>query len=88
MRHVFLFFLVACTKTIVPDPLTPVEGSATCETVCARAAELGCSWALPTSEGATCEEVCAHSQASGILTLNLECRSAAASCEASERCED
>lgn len=71
----------------VPPP-RPIDGTATCEDVCVRGRQLGCSYANPTPRGATCVEVCVDVVAGGDFTLDLECRARAATCAAAEACEE
>lgn len=86
MRALILsvLLLAACPQ---PRPPQPPPGAATCETACKRLEQLGCAEAQPTPQGATCVDVCTHVQESGILTLDLECRTRAQSCEETDRCE-
>jgi hypothetical protein len=79
------FALLTACHVIPPTP-TPT-GAATCEDVCVRGRQLGCSYANPTPRGATCVEVCKDVVAGGDFTLDLECRARAATCAAAEACE-
>lgn len=76
-----------CPGCPPPSPTSTDAGSATCASVCAQAAALGCPAAKPTANGASCEEVCNNVQTSGILQWNLACRAHAASCAAMDSCE-
>jgi len=55
-------------------------GPATCLDYCRRGAALGCSWAKPTPAGAPCVDVCANNQNVDIAAWDLDCRTAATSC--------
>lgn len=89
--------VVGCWKPHPPDdppPGPPPEPEAagggssfTCETVCARARELRCSWVKPTAEGHTCEDVCTNIQESNITSWNLRCRTRATTCAVMDECE-
>jgi hypothetical protein len=87
-----LFITAGCHPMPPPDPVppgpppTPVIG-ASCAEYCAHAADLECPAAQPTPGGASCEAVCLNVQGSGVLLWDLECRAAAPSCEAIDRCD-
>lgn len=96
------FVVGACPPNPAPDPKpTPVQpepdpvmppmpqppSGATCDTACAHATEMRCSWAEPTPKGATCTDVCKASQDFGDR-WDLACRTAAASCGMAESCEE
>jgi len=72
----------------LPAPGPGVEaGAASCESVCAHEAELGCDAARPTGKGASCVEVCLNVQSSTVVKWNLACRAHAPSCAEIDRCE-
>jgi hypothetical protein len=87
----FLIALVACTPAPAPTNPKPdaVEAGTgfSCETACARWAELGCEEGKPTPNGASCAEVCSNLVYSGVVELNLECRSRVAKCSEIDECE-
>lgn len=60
---------------------------ATCETSCAHLADLKCAAAKPTTEGHSCVEVCRNLVDTGLVKVNLECRSTAKTCAAIDECE-
>lgn len=75
--------LTGCA-TVPPQP-TPV-GASSCETACARLAQLGCNAAKPTSMGTPCATVCANVETSGVVSYSVECVTTAESCAAADRC--
>jgi hypothetical protein len=93
MKWIALLILLAgCPPTPAPDPKpTPDPGPeppppiANCETACAHASALGCSWSKPTAKGASCIDVCQNAQT--WQPWDLACRSSAASCAAADECD-
>ncbi len=84
-----------------PDPPSPwdssdaappapeeVDGAApsACSRACAKLAALGCPEAKPTTGGASCIQVCANAESSGVVSLDPDCVSRAASCKAAVAC--
>lgn len=71
---------------VTPTPVGDAASPATCLDLCRHGQALGCSWAQPTPSGATCVDVCANAQNSGITSWDLNCRTAAGTCAAVDRC--
>lgn len=98
MRRAFAAFalalvLSACPKP-VPAPVTPdgsdaavacVGGDLVCA-YCRHMRELGCPEARNTPAGATCETVTANVQRSGIIAMDLACRTEAGTCKKADEC--
>ncbi|MDQ1343257.1 MAG: hypothetical protein QG586_390 [Pseudomonadota bacterium] len=86
MKRALLAFLLlaACGPLPSPTPGPSPASVATCETACARGAELGCPWSQPTPRGMACHDVCAL--ASRIAPWGVSCLSTAQSCEAADAC--
>jgi hypothetical protein len=71
--------------TVPPAP-TPAPVAYTCDTYCANALRLGCSFAQPApGDGATCADVCRT--ATGVVRWDLACRSTSPTCDAINSCE-
>ncbi len=77
--------LAGCPQPLPPVPPGPAPAGATCESVCAHGAELGCPWAAPTPAFRSCADVCGA--AAAILPWNVDCIQAAPTCEAAEACQ-
>lgn len=77
--------LAACAT--IPPPVPPDDGEFTCTTMCNRARAMGCKHGNNLPDGTTCEAVCIDVSAGGDFSLDLECRTMAATCEAAEACE-
>jgi len=73
-------FVAASCATVQPQPTQP----GTCETYCAHAIDLGCSFARPTPAGVPCVVVCQNAQ--GIDPWGLACMSTAPTCEEIDKC--
>lgn len=89
MKHAILPLLMAivltgCPKPKVPEP-KPDPNAATCETVCAHWADLGCEEAEPTPAGESCVAVCNNLQ-KGNMPDDLECQAAVKSCDEIDSC--
>lgn len=84
MKHLLALLLVGCTVTPTPV-MPPPDGAGTCETACARLAELGgCGIG-----SATCRTDCdAESAAESEIGVRLPvgCLTAAKSCEEARSC--
>jgi hypothetical protein len=76
-------FVIGCPDPHVPEPIP--DAGATCESVCAHWAELGCEEAKPTPDGASCVSVCENIQ-KGNLPDDLECQAAVKSCDEIDDC--
>jgi hypothetical protein len=85
----FLFLLTFPTgcpsNPTPPTPPTPVD--ATCASVCAKAATLGCDFSRPSPKGVSCTAVCENLKASGLPSWNLACMSSASTCAAMDNCQ-
>lgn len=69
----------ACAHTPTPAP-----SATTCADVCARGAELACTWATPTPKGATCIQVCEN--AALHVPWELDCLVLSESCADADVC--
>lgn len=90
MAMVVLLALTGCPRREPVPPPTPAADAGaepTCEAWCTHAAVLGCPSAKPTPRGSPCVRVCENIQKSGVVSWNLACRVAAATCEAADACE-
>lgn len=83
-RALLSLLLASCGPLPTPVPGPTPELLGTCETACARGAELGCRWAQPTPKGTPCADVCAT--ASRIAPWGVSCLTTAQSCEAADAC--
>lgn len=83
-RLLVAVLLAACSPLPAPPPGPVPIPVATCETACARGAELGCPWSQSTPHGTACADVCAV--ASRIAPWGVACITAAQSCEAADAC--
>ena len=81
-RRLALLALIAtaCGTSCAHIAPTPGPSDATCASVCARGAELGCRWATPTPGGATCYEVCDNADKQG-EPWQLTCLAKAMTCD-------
>jgi hypothetical protein len=73
--------VVACHPR---PPDVPPEVLTACEAACARGAELGCVFALPTPGGVRCVQVCRDTEATGWTTMPPACIAHASSCKAAD----
>jgi hypothetical protein len=71
-----------CGTTKPPPPLRPDPGMATCATACARMHDLGCG-----GGGPRCVPACENAAASGIISYDVMCLTAAETCAAIEICD-
>lgn len=79
----------------VVDAATPtpaVDGAVdstkyTCTTVCTNLKNRKCPGANKTVKGSTCVDVCTNTQASGIVSWDLKCRSTKTTCAAIDACQ-
>jgi hypothetical protein len=71
--------------TFPPTP-SPTPSNYSCDTYCANALGLGCSFAQPApGSDATCADVCRSAQS--VVRWDLECRSTARTCDQVNECE-
>lgn len=59
----------------------------TCADLCKHMFDLHCMGAEPTPNGATCLDVCQNLQTSGVVVLDLKCRTKARTCAAIDACK-
>lgn len=76
---------IALGCATLPRVAPPTPG-ATCFHACSVLRRLDCPEAATTSGGYTCEDVCEHVQATGYMSLNVECIAAQDSVEAVRAC--
>lgn len=88
LRLVFLMCLEFCAGGCahLPGPAPVPHPGATCESVCAHEAQLGCDAAKPTAHGASCVEICTNVELSGLARFDLPCMDAAPTCAAVDDC--
>lgn len=79
-----LSLYASCSPPAPPDPPEPAgyDPAATCESVCAHWAELGCEEAAPTPGGTKCPELCETSAAG----WRLPCLAVVSTCDEIDAC--
>lgn len=80
-----LFLSILGCAGVTPAP-TPGPGEYTCETYCAHAKQMGCTFSQDApGDGATCTTVC--EDATAVVRWDLQCRSTAETCDRINACE-